>query len=191
MMREPEDCSPNGTHTSLTFIRLLCPPALSYLRQMPTVLINDYRPMGTMSLDPAPPPPWGTVTCLLSARMRTQCLDDSLLHQSRFCCVFLRAVNIFIFCVKLIVTTHRVRRCGCLVFIAMGPATVSGFLPHTPPPLEVSPPCNLPPPGGGGDRHFTVLLGNIFYGGLCSPSVTHTFLHCFPIASNQSPVCIL
>ena len=25
----------------------------------------------------------------------------------------------------------------------------------------------------------------------CSPSVTHTFLHCFPITSNQSPVCIL
>ena len=59
-----------------------------------------------------------------------------------------------------------------------------------PPPLEISPPCN-PHPGGGGARHFTVLLGNIYCGGLCSPSVTHTFLHCFPIASNQSPVCIL
>ena len=41
-----------------------------------------------------------------------------------------------------------------------------------PPPLEIYP------------RHFTVLLGNIYCGGLCSPSVTHTFLHCFPITSN-------
>ena len=59
-----------------------------------------------------------------------------------------------------------------------------------PPPLH-PPPFVTPPPLGGGDRHVTVLLGNIYCGGLCSPSVTHTFLHCFPITSNQSPVCIL
>ena len=60
-----------------------------------------------------------------------------------------------------------------------------------PPPLLKSPPppCNLPPQGG--DRHFTVLRGNIYCGGLCSPSVIHTSLHCFPITSNQSPVCLL
>ena len=57
------------------------------------------------------------------------------------------------------------------------------------PPLLKAPPCN-PPPVGGGD-HFTVLPGNVDYGGLCSLSVTHTFLHCFPITANQSPVCIL
>ena len=53
------------------------------------------------------------------------------------------------------------------------------------------PPFAISPPLGRGDRHFTVLLGNIYNGGLCSPSVTHTFLHCFPTTSNQSPVCIL
>ena len=58
------------------------------------------------------------------------------------------------------------------------------------PPLEIPPPPAIPPQGGG-DHHFTVLLGNIYCSGLCSPSVTHTFLYCFPITSNQSPVCIL
>ena len=48
----------------------------------------------------------------------------------------------------------------------------------------------IDPPQGGGDRYFTVLLRNIYCGGLCSPSATHTFLHCFPITSNQSLVCI-
>ena len=47
-----------------------------------------------------------------------------------------------------------------------------------------SPPLAISPPKGG-DRHFTVLLGNIYFGGLCSPSVTHTLSHCFPITSNQ------
>ena len=40
------------------------------------------------------------------------------------------------------------------------------------------PPLKLP--GGGGGGHFTVLLGNIYCSGLCSPSVTRTFLSCFP-----------
>ena len=57
------------------------------------------------------------------------------------------------------------------------------------PPLK-SPPLQTSPPQGG-DRYFTVLLGNIYCTGLCSPFVTHMFLHCFPIFSNQSPVCIL
>ena len=52
------------------------------------------------------------------------------------------------------------------------------------------PPCNPPPPPRGGDRHFTVLLRNIYCRHLF-PTVTHTFLHCFPITSNQSPACIL
>ena len=50
-----------------------------------------------------------------------------------------------------------------------------------PPPLAISTPA-------GGDRHFTVLRGNIDCGGLCSPSVAHTFLHCFPISSNFKSV---
>ena len=53
-----------------------------------------------------------------------------------------------------------------------------------PPPFAIS-----PPPGEGGG-HFTLLRGNIYWGGLCSPSITHVFLPCFPIALNQSPVCI-
>ena len=57
-----------------------------------------------------------------------------------------------------------------------------------PPPLEIPPPLAISPLRGGGDRHFTVLLGNIYFGGLCSPSVTDRFLHCFPTTSNQSPV---
>jgi hypothetical protein len=48
-----------------------------------------------------------------------------------------------------------------------------------------------PLPHGLGDRHFTTLLGNIYCGGWCSPSVTQTFLHCFPISSNLSPVCLV
>ena len=39
-----------------------------------------------------------------------------------------------------------------------------------PPPFEISPPGG----GRGGDCHFTVLLDNLYCGGLCSPSVTHT-----------------
>ena len=55
-----------------------------------------------------------------------------------------------------------------------------------PTPLQSPPPSQSP--RGGGGRHFTVLLSNIYCGGLSSPSVAHTFLHCFPITSNQSPV---
>ena len=46
-----------------------------------------------------------------------------------------------------------------------------------PPPLEssplaISPPCNPPPPEG--DRHFTVLLGNIYFAVVCVPHLSHT-----------------
>ena len=49
------------------------------------------------------------------------------------------------------------------------------------------PPLKAPPPGGE-DRHFNVLLCNIYCSGSYSPSITHTFLHCFSITLNQSPV---
>ena len=58
----------------------------------------------------------------------------------------------------------------------------SGLLPMLPPP----PPLQSPP----GDRHFHVFLVNIYCAGLCCPSAIHMALHCFPITSNQSPVCV-
>ena len=53
------------------------------------------------------------------------------------------------------------------------------------------PPCNLPPPPPRGDRHFHVFLVNVYSAGLCCPSALRMALHCFPITSNQAPVCIL
>ena len=45
--------------------------------------------------------------------------------------------------------------------------------PPPPRPLKSSSPLQPPPPPNG-DRHFTVLLGNIYCDGLCCPSVTHS-----------------
>ena len=59
---------------------------------------------------------------------------------------------------------------------------------YLPPPLLQSPtPCTPPPPQG--DRHFHVFLVNIRRAGLCCP--LHMALHRFPVASNQSPACVL
>ena len=59
-----------------------------------------------------------------------------------------------------------------------------------PPPLCNCPPLAIshPPPG---DRHFHVFLANMYCAGLWCPSALHMALHCFPLTSNQSPVCIL
>ena len=57
-----------------------------------------------------------------------------------------------------------------------------------PPPLQTPTPCNPPPPG---DRHFHVFLVNMYCAGLCCPSALRMALHCFPITSNQAPVCVL
>ena len=51
------------------------------------------------------------------------------------------------------------------------------------------PPCNPPPHLG--DRHFHVFLVNMYCAGLCCPSALRMALHCFPITSNQAPVCVL
>ena len=59
-----------------------------------------------------------------------------------------------------------------------------------PPPLcKPPPPCSLPPPNPG-DRHFHVFLVNMYCAGLCCPSALRMALHCFPITSNQAPVCV-
>ena len=58
-----------------------------------------------------------------------------------------------------------------------------------PPPLQTPPPCTPPPPLG--DRHFHVFLVNMYCAGLCCPSALRMALHCFPITSNQAPVCFL
>ena len=58
------------------------------------------------------------------------------------------------------------------------------------PPLANSHPVQSPPPPPG-DRHFHVFLVNVYCVGLCCPSALHMALHCFPIASNQAPVCVL
>ena len=42
-----------------------------------------------------------------------------------------------------------------------------------------------------GDRHFHVFLVNMYCAGLCCPSALCMALHCFPITSNQAPVCVL
>ena len=72
----------------------------------------------------------------------------------------------------------------------MGPkcATPSPITP--PPPLaNPPPPCNLPPHPG--DRHFRVFLVNMYCAGLCCPSALCMALQCFPITTNQAPVCVL
>ena len=48
-----------------------------------------------------------------------------------------------------------------------------------------------PPPPPPGDRHFHVFLVKMYCAGLCCPSALCMALHCFPITSNQAPVCVL
>ena len=57
------------------------------------------------------------------------------------------------------------------------------------PPLQTPPPCNPPPHPG--DRHLHVFLVNMYCAGLCCPSALRMALHCFPITTNQAPVCVL
>ena len=57
-------------------------------------------------------------------------------------------------------------------------------------PLANSPPLQSPPPHSG-DRHFHVFLVNMYCAGLCCPSGLPMALHCFPITTNQAPVCLL
>ena len=84
---------------------------------------------------------------------------------------------------RLEVTTHR----ACV-----HDAAILVDLPKRSPP---PPPCNLPPLAIShphpGDRHFHVFLVNIYCAGLWCPSALHMALHCFPVTSNQAPVCIL
>ena len=53
------------------------------------------------------------------------------------------------------------------------------------------PPRLQSPPPHPGDRHFHVFLVNMYCAGLCCPSALRMALHCFPITSNQAPVCVL
>ena len=57
-----------------------------------------------------------------------------------------------------------------------------------PHPLANSHPLQSPPPG---DRRFHVFLVNMYCACLCCPSALRMALHCFPITSNQAPVCVL
>ena len=57
------------------------------------------------------------------------------------------------------------------------------------PPLQTPTPCNPPPPPG--DRHFHVFLVTMYCAGLCCPCALCMALNCFPITSNQAPVCVL
>ena len=57
----------------------------------------------------------------------------------------------------------------------------------TPPP---PPPLQSPPPHPG-DRHLDVFLVIMYCAGLCCPSALRMALHCFPITTNQAPVCVL
>ena len=50
-------------------------------------------------------------------------------------------------------------------------------------------PTHAPPPPRG-DRYFHVFLVNMYCAGLCCPFALHMALHCFPIISNQAPVCV-
>ena len=59
-----------------------------------------------------------------------------------------------------------------------------------PPPLCKPPPLAISPPHPG-DRHFHVFLVNMYCAGLCCASALRMALHCFPISSNQAPVCVL
>ena len=63
------------------------------------------------------------------------------------------------------------------------------------PPLQSPIPCNPPPlaipPPPGETVTFIFFLVNMYCVGLCCPSALRMALHCFPITSNQSPVCIL
>ena len=59
----------------------------------------------------------------------------------------------------------------------------------TPPPPANTHPLQTPPPPG--DRHFHVFLVNMYCAGFCCPSALRMALHCFPITSNQAPVCVL
>ena len=60
-----------------------------------------------------------------------------------------------------------------------------------PPPLCKLPPLAISPPPHPGDRHFHVFLVNMYCAGLCCASASRMALHCFPISSNQAPVCVL
>ena len=62
---------------------------------------------------------------------------------------------------------------------------MTGRVGATPRPLTSAP----QKASAGGRPSLSGLSSNIYCGGLCSPSVTHTFLHCLPITSHQSPVC--
>ena len=57
-------------------------------------------------------------------------------------------------------------------------------------PLPPPPPCKVPPlaiPPPPGDRHFHVVLVNMYCAGLCCPSALRMALHCFPSTTNQTP----
>ena len=57
----------------------------------------------------------------------------------------------------------------------------------TTPPLANAPALQSPPHPG--DRHFHGFLVNMYCAGLCSPSVTCTFSHCFPFLQ-ISQLCV-
>ena len=61
---------------------------------------------------------------------------------------------------------------------------------YPPPPCKL-PPLAISPPPHPGDRHFHVFLVNMYCAALCCPSAFCMALHCFPITTNQAPVCVL
>ena len=71
------------------------------------------------------------------------------------------------------------------------PLSPGDFRHGTPPPLANTHPLQSPPPPPPGDRHFHVFLVNMYCAGLCCPSALRMALHCFPITSNEAPVCVL
>ena len=54
-----------------------------------------------------------------------------------------------------------------------------------------TPPCNLPPLAIPPTPKETVTSINIYCASLCCRSALHMALYCFPITSNQSPMCVL
>ena len=59
-----------------------------------------------------------------------------------------------------------------------------------PPPPANSPPLQSSPPHPG-DHHFHVFLVYMYCAGLCCPSALRMALRCFPLTTNQAPVCVL